>query len=73
MSKRYFYFSAKIQQEYSNIIRQMAIATGVPESNIVLKKEGCGTFYMGIYIKFENKKSYNDFKKLQLPGIVEPW
>lgn len=73
MSKKKFYFSAKIQQEHSNIIRQMAIDIGVPESNIVLEKEGCGILYMGIYIKFENKKSYNEFKKLQLPGIVELW
>ncbi len=73
MRKSKFYFSAKIQQEHSSTIRQMAIDVGVPESNIVLKKEGCGTFYMGIYIKFKNKKSYNDFKRLQLPGIVELW
>lgn len=73
MSKRKFYFSAKIQQEHANTIRQMAINVGVPESNIVLKKEGCGILHMGIYIKFENKKSYNKFKKLQLPGIVELW
>ena len=73
MNKSKFYFSAKIQQEHSNIIRQMAIDIGVPEENIVLKKEGCGTFNMGIYIKFENKKSYKSFKDLQLPGIVELW
>lgn len=73
MSKRKFYFSAKIQQEHANAIRKMAIDAGVPENNIVLKKEGCGIFYMGIYIKFKNKKSYNEFKKLQLPGIVELW
>ena len=73
MSKRKFYFSAKIQQEHANTIRKMAIKVGVPESNIVLKKEGCGILYMGIYIKFKNKKSYKKFKKLQLPGIVEVW
>ena len=73
MSKKNFYFSAKIQQEHADTIRKMAIDVGVPNSNIVLKKEGCGTFYMGIYIKFKNKKSCNDFKKLQLPGIVELW
>ena len=73
MSKRNFYFSAKIQQEHADTIRKIAIDTGVPENSIVLKKEGCGTFYMGIYIKFENKKSYNNFKDLQLPGIVELW
>lgn len=68
-----FYFSAKIQQEHADNIRQIAIDVGVPESNIVLKTEGCDLLYMGIYIKFENKKSYNNFKKLQLPGIVELW
>ena len=73
MSKKIFYFSAKVQQEHSNTIRQMAINIGVPEKNIVIKKEGCGAFYMGIYIKFENKKSYKSFKDLQLPGIVELW
>ena len=73
MRKRKFYFSAKIQQEHTNTIRKMAIDIGVPDSNIVLKPEGCGILYMGIYIKFKNKKSYKKFKKLQLPGIVEVW
>ena len=73
MSKKNFYFSAKIQQEHVNTIRQMAIDIGVPEKNIVLKTEGCELLYMGIYIKFTNKKSYKSFTNLQLPGIVELW
>ena len=68
-----FYFSAKIQQEYSDIIRDKVLSLGVPQENIVLKREGCKLMYMGIYIKFDNKDTYKRFINLQLPGIVETW
>ncbi len=68
-----FYFSAKIQQEYSDIIREKVLSLGVPQENIVLKREGCKLLYMGIYIKFNNKDTYERFISLQLPGVVETW
>lgn len=68
-----FYFSAKIQQEYSDIIREKVLSLGVPQENIVLKREGFKLLYMGIYIKFDNKDIYERFISLQLPGIVETW
>ena len=68
-----FYFSAKIHQEYADQIRQKAIDLGVSSKNIVIKKEGCKLLYLGIYIKFDDADTYEKFKNLHLPGIVETW
>ena len=68
-----FYFSAKFQQEYADIIYEKVLSLGVPRENIVFKKEGCEFLYLGIYIKFNSETTYNKFKNLDLPGIVEVW
>ena len=69
------YFSAQIWQEYSNIVRELALNLNVPSKRIVFKNEGCPLGSIGVYIKFDNEDSLNEFsKKVQkIPCIIKRW
>lgn len=68
-----YYFAAKIQQEYSEIICQKAISLGVPEENILLSRKACDFLQIGIYIKFYDINAYEEFNAWDIPGIIEKW
>lgn len=68
-----FYFSAKIQQEYADIIRKKALELGVPQKNMIFNPEGCNFLELGVYIKFNDKDTYEKFNAWDIPCIVEKW
>lgn len=69
------YFSAQIWQEYSNIVKELALSSNVSSNRIVFKNEGCPLGSIGVYIKFDNENSLNEFsKKVQkIPCIIKRW
>ncbi len=69
------YFSAKISQEYSNQVKDLALSLSIPLEQIVFKTEGCPLGSIGVYIKFEDQNSLDDFsEKMQsIPCIIERW
>lgn len=66
-----YYFSAKIQQEFADIICKKALDLGVPKENIVLEGENCKLLHVNIYIKFNDIDTYEKFRSWDVPGIVE--
>ena len=68
-----YYFAAKIQQEYADLIVNRAIELGVPKENIMMKAAGCEFLFSGIYIKFDNPEIYKKFCSAQIPGVIELW
>lgn len=69
------YFSAQIWQEYSNIVRELALNSNVPPNRIVFKNEGCTLGSIGVYIKFDDEDSLNEFSKKvrKIPCIIKRW
>ena len=69
------YFSAQISQEHSTQVRNLALSLNVPAEQIVFKTQGCPFGSIGIYIKFDNKDSLDEFsKKVQeIPCILKMW
>ena len=67
------YFCAKISQEHSEGIRILALNLGVPPEKIVFSKVGCDFCSLGVYIKFEDQKVFEKFRKDLAPFIIEEW
>lgn len=68
-----YYFAAKIQQEYSEIICEKAISLGVLDENILISRKACNFLEIGIYIKFHDINTYQKFNAWDVPGIIEKW
>ena len=68
-----YYFAAKIQQEYSEIICEKAISLGVPDENILISRKACNFLEIGIYIKFYDINTYQKCNAWDVPGIIEKW
>ena len=69
------YFSAQISQEHAQIVRNLALNLNVPADRIVFKREGCPLGSIGVYIKFDNQDSLNEFcEKMQdINCILKRW
>ena len=70
------YFSAKISQEYSESVKNLAISSGVEQKNIVFKTAGCPIGTLGVYIKFESSEAAKNFSSKveeSFPCIIEKW
>lgn len=70
------YFSAQIPQEYSEKVRNLALSLNVPKERIVFKTPGCFVGSLGVYIKFDDKKSLDIFTeeiKKSIPCIIQEW
>lgn len=70
------YFSAKISQEYSENVKNLALSLGVKPKNIVFKTAGCPLGTLGVYIKFESAEAVKNFSsevEESFPCIIEKW
>ena len=69
------YFSARISQEHSDQVRNLALGLNVPPKRIVFNGEGCPLGSIGVYIKFDSQNSLDEFsQKVQgMDCILERW
>lgn len=71
------YFCAKILQELSEKVIDLALDLGVPKENIVFNTVGCTLDTLGVYIKFSDQVTLSLFKKNIINAaphcIVEKW
>ena len=69
------YFSAQISQEYLSQVKNLASSLNIPSERIVFNRVGCSVGSIGVYIKFDNKDSLDEFsKKVQkIPCIIKRW
>lgn len=69
------YFSAQISQEHSDNVRTLALNLNIPQERIVFKTEGCPIGSIGVYIKFDDEKSLNEFSEQMqsIPCIQKKW
>jgi len=69
------YFSARIPEEYLNQVIDLALNLNVPPERIISSEGGCSLNSIGIYIKFDDSISLDQFsKKLEeFCSILEKW
>lgn len=69
------YFSARISQEYLSQVIDLALSLNVPSERIISNAKGCIVGSIGVYIKFDNKDSLDEFSKEleKFPCILEKW
>lgn len=70
------YFSAQISQEHSDNVRKLALSLNIPQERIVFKTEGCPLGSIGVYIKFNDEASLNEFSKKLMQNfhcILKKW
>lgn len=66
-------FNARISQEHSENVNNLALNVGVPSENIIFKKDNCPLDSIKIYIQFDNEFSFNQFSEQikAIPCILE--
>lgn len=70
------YFSAQISQEHSENVRNLALSLNIPQERIVFNTAGCFVGTIGVYIKFDDKCSLDEFteKIMQsIPCVIQKW